>query len=97
MKSENNKNMEDVLIALEENRKKSLRESDKTDLGSEKPSENINSWYSSIQQIIKKKPPDKQVETVIIKTNIENEVLGIEYIYGANNTRIITFQILPDG
>lgn len=97
VKSEKNQILEDVLSALEENREKSLRESDKTDLRNEKPSDDINSWYSSIQQIIKKKPPEEQVETVIIKTNIENEVLDIEYLYGTYNNHIITFQVLPNG
>lgn len=94
--SANKTPIDEVLGALEDNRKRSMNESDKTDLGGKVPTNEINNWYYSIQQLMKENPPTRSVKTVIIKTDIQNEVKEIEYVYGTKQKHSVSFQILLD-
>lgn len=66
---------------IEDKRKLSITEFTKSDLYSDISLDDLNAWYSQLQDRINKKPPKQNVQQLTVYENEKGRIMKIEYRY----------------
>lgn len=89
----NNVYLKDLIKKVNEKREQSIAEFPLTDLNNG-TLDDVHKWYDSLLKLVKSKPPDKFVRTIVIEENDMQIIKNINYIFSDVKDDILAITIL---